>query len=104
QTETLSSFDQAQQRILLDRFGGISSDAAAEAYTRWRDVSQKLDDLLHGEQDRLRMLDLWTYQRKEIESAQLQPGEDETLATEKRVLANAEKLYSAAMSAFERLY
>lgn len=104
QTETLSSFDQAQQRILLDRFGGISTDAAAEAYTCWREASQKLDDLLHGEQDRLRMLDLWTYQRKEIESAQLQPSEDETLETEKRVLANAEKLYSAAISAFERLY
>ena len=50
------------------------------------------------------MLDLWSYQRKEIESAQLQPGEDEALETEKRVLANAEKLYSAAMSAFDKLY
>ena len=50
------------------------------------------------------MVDLWTYQRKEIESAQLEAGEDETLATEKRVLANAEKLYSAAMSAFDELY
>jgi DNA repair ATPase RecN len=29
QTETLTSFDQAQQRILLDRFGGISTEAAA---------------------------------------------------------------------------
>ena len=104
QTETLSSFDQAQQRILLDRFAGISTDAIGEAYSQWRDASQKLDDLLQGEQDRLRMLDLWTYQRKEIESAQLQPGEDEALETEKRVLANAEKLYSAAMSAFDKLY
>lgn len=104
QTETLSSFDQAQQRILLDRFAAISTDAVGEAYTRWREASDKLDDLLHGEQDRLRMLDLWTYQRKEIESAQLQPGEDEALETEKRVLANAEKLYSAAMSAFDKLY
>ena len=104
QTETLSSFDQAQQRILLDRFGGISTDAIGEAYTCWREASQKLDDLLHGEQDRLRMLDLWTYQRKEIESAQLQAGEDEALETEKRVLANAEKLYAAAMSAFDKLY
>jgi len=104
QTETLSSFDQAQQRILLDRFGAISTDAVVEAYARWRDASQKLDDLLHGEQDRLRMLDLWTYQRKEIESAQLRPGEDEALETEKRVLANAEKLYSAAMGAFDKLY
>jgi DNA repair protein RecN (Recombination protein N) len=31
-------------------------------------------------------------------------GEDEALETEKRVLANAEKLYAAAMGAFEQLY
>src|SRR3954466_309040 len=58
QNETLSSFDQPQQRILLDRFGGISTDAVAEAHKKWRDASAKLDSLLHGEQDRLRMLDL----------------------------------------------
>ena len=104
QTETLSSFDQAQQRILLDRFAGISTDAVAEAYARWRDAQDKLNDLLQGEQDRLRMVDLWTYQRKEIESAHLEAGEDEALETEKRVLANAEKLYAAAMGAFDQLY
>ncbi|MDE3149830.1 MAG: DNA repair protein RecN [Acidobacteriota bacterium] len=104
QTETLSSFDQAQQRILLDRFGGISTDAASEAHARWKEASARLDDLLEGEQDRLRMVDLWTYQRKEIEAAHLEAGEDEALETEKRVLANAEKLYAAAMGAFEQLY
>jgi DNA repair protein RecN (Recombination protein N) len=104
QTETLTSFDQAQQRILLDRFGGISTDAVAQAYSRWRTAQTKLDELLEGEQDRLRMVDLWTYQRNEIEAAHLEPGEDEALETEKRVLANAEKLYAAAMGAFEQLY
>jgi DNA repair protein RecN (Recombination protein N) len=104
QTETLTSFDQAQQRILLDRFGGISTEAVAEAYARWGAAHRKLDELLQGEQDRLRMVDLWSYQRKEIEAARLEPGEDEALETEKRVLANAEKLYAAAMSAFDQLY
>jgi DNA repair protein RecN (Recombination protein N) len=104
QTETLQSFDQAQQRILLDRFGGVSTDAAEAAYVRWRTAQDKLNDLLQGEQDRLRMVDLWSYQSKEIEAANLQPGEDESLETEKRVLANAEKLYGAAMSAFDQLY
>jgi DNA repair protein RecN (Recombination protein N) len=104
QTETLSSFDQGQQRILLDRFAGISTDAVAEAYANWHAAQNKLNDLLQGEQDRLRMVDLWSYQRKEIEAAQLQPGEDEALETEKRVLANAEKLYAAAMGAFDQLY
>jgi DNA repair protein RecN (Recombination protein N) len=104
QTETLSSFDEAQQRILLDRFGGIQTDAVAEAHARWRQAQEKLNDLLQGEQDRLRMLDLWSYQKKEIESARLEAGEDEKLETEKRVLANSEKLYSAAMGAFDQLY
>ena len=104
QAETLASFDQAQQRILLDRFGAIVSDAVAQAHARWRAAAQKLDELLTGEQDRLRMVDLWSYQRKEIEGARLEPGEDERLESEKRVLANAEKLYAAAMGAFEQLY
>jgi DNA repair protein RecN (Recombination protein N) len=104
QSETLSSFDPTQQRILLDRFAGISTDAAAEAYSRWHAAADKLNDLLQVEQDRLRMVDLWTYQRNEIEQARLQPGEDEALETEKRVLANAEKLYAAALGAFDQLY
>jgi DNA repair protein RecN (Recombination protein N) len=104
QSESLSSFDQAQQRILLDRFGGLSTEAVAEAHARWREAATKLDELVQGEQDRLRMVDLWSYQRKEIEQAHLEAGEDEALETEKRVLGNAEKLYAAAMSAFDQLY
>jgi DNA repair protein RecN (Recombination protein N) len=76
----------------------------AETHARWREASSKLDDLLQGEQARLRMVDLWSYQHKEIDQARLEPGEDEALETEKRVLANAEKLYGAAMGAFEQLY
>jgi DNA repair protein RecN (Recombination protein N) len=104
QTETLTSFDQVQQRILLDRFGGISTDQVSEAYALWRAAAERLQELLEGEQDRLRMVDLWSYQGKEIAAARLQAGEDEKLETEKRMLANAEKLYAAAMAAFEELY
>lgn len=104
QSETLTSFDQAQQRILLDRFGGISTAAVEAAYGRWRAARQKLEELVVGEQDRLRMVDLWSYQAKEIEAAHLEAGEDEALETEKRVLANAEKLYAAAQGAFDQLY
>ena len=104
QTETLTSFDQGQQRHLLDRFGGISAEAAGAAYAQWKQASEKLADLLEGEQDRLRMVDLWSYQAKEIEAAKVEAGEDAALETEKRVLANAEKLYAAAMGAFDQLY
>lgn len=104
QTETLVSFDQAQQRILLDRFAGLSPDEVGDAYAQWAAAKKKLEELIEGEQDRLRMVDLWSYQSKEILDAHLEPGEDERLETEKRVLANAEKLYAAAQGAFDLLY
>jgi DNA repair protein RecN (Recombination protein N) len=104
QSETLSSFDEAQQRILLDRFASLDTGRVADSYGRWRAAAAKLDELEQGEQDRLRMVDLWSYQRREIESAQLVEGEDEELENEKRVLANAEKLYTAALGAFDQLY
>jgi DNA repair protein RecN (Recombination protein N) len=105
QGETLGSFDQTQQRILLDRFGGLSTDAVSEAYATWRATTSKLEELQSAEQDRLRMADLWRFQSKEIDQAGLTASdEDLRLEAEKRVLGNAEKLYTAAMSAHEFLY
>jgi DNA repair protein RecN (Recombination protein N) len=105
QGETLGSFDQAQQRSLLDRFGAVNTDAVAEAFTAWRATTDKLNELQSAEQDRLRMADLWRFQSREIDQAALSAeDEDVQLEAEKRVLGNAEKLYTAAMSAHELLY
>jgi DNA repair protein RecN (Recombination protein N) len=105
QGETLGSFDQAQQRGLLDRFGGLSAEGVAEAFAAWKATTGKLDELQSAEQDRLRMADLWRFQSKEIDQAGLSAeDEDVQLEAEKRVLANAEKLHTAAMSAHELLY
>jgi DNA repair protein RecN (Recombination protein N) len=105
QGETLGAFDQAQQRLLLDRFADVSLEAVAAAYAAWRATTEKLEELRSAEQDRLRMADLWRFQSKEIAEAGLTAeDEDVQLETEKRVLANAEKLYTAAMSAHELLY
>ncbi|WP_353062341.1 DNA repair protein RecN [Tunturibacter psychrotolerans] len=105
QGETMGSFDQTQQRTLLDRFGGVNVDGVAEAFAAWRATTDKLAELQSAEQDRLRMADLWRFQSKEIDAAGLSAeDEDAQLEAEKRVLGNAEKLYTAAMSAHELLY
>ena len=104
QSETLSSFDQAQQRVLLDRFAALSTEDVARAHGQWRAAAEKLAEMERGEQERLQMADLWSYQSREIAEARLKPQEDAELESEKRILANAEKLYTAAMSAFEQLY
>ena len=108
QSDTLAAFDQAQQRGLLDRYlgegGSVFSDVSA-AYETWNEASSRLRELEGDEQDRLRSADLWSFQAKEIEEAGLtSPDEDTALETEKRVLANSEKLYSCAMTALDLLY
>jgi len=104
QNESILSFDAAARLDLLDAFASTQLDGVGAAFSSWKATAHRIEELEHGEQDRLRLLDLWTFQKKEIEDAKLQAGEDERLETEKRVLANAEKIYSAAMNAFDLLY
>ncbi len=104
QNETLAAFDGPARLALLDLFAGSQLASVHDAFERWKGVRTRIEELEHDEQDRLRLLDLWTYQKREIEDAKLGAGEDERLENEKRVLANAEKIYNAAMNAFDLLY
>lgn len=104
QNESILSFDAPTRLALLDAFAGSHIEPAAAAYQAWNAISRRIDELEQGEQDRLRLVDLWMFQKREIEEAKPQAVEDERLETEKRVLANAEKIYNAAMQAFDLLY
>ncbi len=104
QNESILSFDSPARLALLDGFAGSRLDQVAAAFEAWKGIRTRIDDLQRDEQDRLRLVDLWTFQNREIEEARLQAGEDERLETEKGVLANAEKIYNAAMQAFDLLY
>lgn len=105
QSETMVAFDQAQQRLLIDRFGGISTEAVAVAFVEWRRLKGEIEELQGEEQDRLRKMDLWSFQAKEIEGGGLTDAEEDVrLENEKRVLANSERLFTAANAAQELLY
>ena len=104
QNESMLSFDGPARLALLDSFAASQLEPVSVAFSAWKQIRTRIEDLEHGEQDRLRLVDLWTFQKREIEDAKLQPGEDEQLETQKRVLANAEKIYNAAMNAFDLLY
>ncbi|MGA7155676.1 MAG: DNA repair protein RecN [Acidobacteriaceae bacterium] len=105
QSETLVAFDAAQQRMLLDRFGDVSCEDVGTAFARWKELDAKIGELRGAEQDRLRLMDLWSFQAKEIAAAAiLDAEEDVRLETEKRVLANSERLFAGATAAQELLY
>jgi DNA repair protein RecN (Recombination protein N) len=104
QNESILSFDGPARLELLDAFAETRIENVAQNYAAWKQIRSRIDELERGEQDRLRLVDLWAFQKREIEDAKLQSGEDESLESEKRVLANAEKIYNAAMNAFDLLY
>jgi DNA repair protein RecN (Recombination protein N) len=104
QNESILSFDGPARLGLLDAFAGSQLEAVETGFAAWKEIHTRIEEMERGEQDRLRLVDLWIFQKREIEEGRLQTGEDERLETEKRVLANAEKIYNAAMNAFDLLY
>jgi DNA repair protein RecN (Recombination protein N) len=104
QNEAVLAFDAGSRLALLDSFAGSDGAAASAAFDAWQQVRHRIADLERDEHDRLRLLDLWSYQGKEIADARLGAEEDTKLEAEKRVLANSERVYSAAMAAYDLLY
>ena len=104
QNESIVRFDAAARQALLDTFAAIDLEDVAASFAHWKQIRNRMAELERDEQDRMRLLDLWTFQAREIEEAHLVSGEDDQLEAEKLVLANAEKIYSAAMNAFDLLY
>ena len=104
QNESILAFDAPARLALLDTFAASSLENVAANFGAWKEIRARIDDLERGEQDRLRLVDLWIFQKREIDEARLQAGEDESLESEKRVLVNAEKIYNAAINAFDLLY
>jgi DNA repair protein RecN (Recombination protein N) len=99
-------FSADAQRVMLDSFGGHAEllERIASVYREWRGTVAELEELERSDQEKLRLLDLWSFQRKEIEAAAVEPAEDAALENERRVLQNVQKLQLAAAAAYEAVY
>ncbi|MGA9563970.1 MAG: DNA repair protein RecN [Candidatus Korobacteraceae bacterium] len=104
QNEAVLAFDASSRIALLDTFAGCDLTPVAEGFATWSGIRSRITDLERDEQDRLKLLDLWNFQRKEIAGANLHAGEDAKLEAEKRVLANSERILSSTMGAYDALY
>jgi DNA repair protein RecN (Recombination protein N) len=104
QNQAILMFDPPERLALLDAAAGVSLSGVSAAYAKWKEVSRRIAELEEGEQEKLRLVDLWKFQLKEIREANPTTGEDQKLESEKRVLANSERVYGAAIGAFEVLY
>lgn len=73
-------------------------------YSELKDAKKQLSELLCDDDERLRRADLLEYQVKEIEGAELKPGEEEELLEQRGIISNAEKINNGVMQAKEALY
>lgn len=94
QSEHLSLLRVREHILLLDRYASDNDilQSYKEQYQTLGEVRRQIDQLRKQEQDSARKIEFLTFQINEVESAILQPGEDETLLEERSRLANAEQL------------
>ncbi len=106
QHEQQNLFSTGAQLDMLDAFAKTQAQRKtfARLFSGQRALRRKLEALRGNEQERLRQLDLYRFQANEIRSAQLEAGEDQALAAERRKLRNVAKLQEAASTAYDALY
>ena len=99
-------FEPASQLDMLDAFAQLRERrrAAGDLFGAWKKVTGQISAIENADQEKARMLDLWQFQRKDIEAAELRAGEDLELESERRLQQNAGRLLEAAAAAFEALY
>ncbi len=99
-------FEPASQMAMLDAYAKASAQRTEvrNLFADWKRVTGEIEALEHADQEKLRLLDLWQFQRSEIEAAELRAGEDLELDAERRVQQNAGRLLETAAASFESLY
>jgi DNA repair protein RecN (Recombination protein N) len=83
----------AYQLELLDRFGDADTlrERFAALFVKQREARADLERRRRAGRDRAQREDLLRFQVSELDAAQLRPGEDEDLRTERRRLQHAER-------------
>ena len=91
---------------ILDEFGkNILSDLkkkTEEAYKQWKKAKEALETFSLDEEGRLREIDFLEYEIREIDQAQLKPGEEEELSALYKKYVNSQRI-AEGISAMESL-
>ncbi|HZU13565.1 MAG TPA: DNA repair protein RecN [Chloroflexota bacterium] len=106
QSDHLSILRRDRQLDILDRFGDLLPlrSEVATAVRRYASARRDLEALAAGRREAEQRLDLLRFQVGEIEAASLRAEEEDDLAAERNLLANAERLTQLAAGAYEALH
>lgn len=95
-----------KQVELLDEYAGLTElrSNVGEDYGRLLEIRRALSELDKDERERARQIDFLTHEVNEIDSARLEPLEDERLRARKKIVINAEQLFSLSKQAYALVY
>lgn len=109
QGQTVQLGQPALQREWLDGYGGESllqqREQVATAFAAYQQATQLLEKRRRAEQDRLQQLDLFEYQLRELNAANLtEPDELDLLEQEARRLGHSVELQQQSYQVYQALY
>lgn len=101
QHDSQQLFEEERHLGFLDAFAGDSALLAefSAAYEKVRACQSELDRLTMDEGEKARKQEMLQHQIKELERANLHPGEDEQLEQRQKLLMNAERLEAGVSAA-----
>jgi DNA repair protein RecN (Recombination protein N) len=106
QHEHQQLLDPAQHLALLDTWAGHHQLAAevSTAYAAVRGLREQLDRLRMDDRERAARLDLVEFQLGELQKANLQAGEDDSLSNERQLLRSADTIQRLCGESYAELY
>ena len=106
QHEHQQLLDPTQHLALLDAWAGLDRDrtAVAASFAGVRALREQLDRLRMDDRERAARLDLVEFQLGELQKANLQAGEDETLSAERQLLRSADTIQRLCGESYAELY
>lgn len=107
QHENQELMHEARHIHLLDQFAGPSLQDALQTYRSlfedYRKLKSRIEKANENEQQIAQRIDLYSFQLREIDQAQLSIGEEEELEQEKRSLQHFHRLFERLTSAYESI-
>lgn len=106
QHEHQQLLDPTQHLALLDAWAGLDAagQSVAAAFAAVRGLREQLDRLRMDDRERAARLDLIEFQLNELQKANLQAGEDDTLTAERQLLRSADTIQRLCGESYTELY
>jgi len=106
QHEHQSLLKEVNHLKVLDEFGGLTELTLGYStlYHKYNGVSKEFEEFKKNRAGHKEKEDFLRFQCKEIDLAELKPGEEQQLHNERKILANAEKLHSITKHSYENIY